>query len=58
MRAKLTTTLGYALLAVVATVMMVYSWNSSVNFSDMLQLVVFAAGAMSLFLMTQTRSSK
>lgn len=57
MRAKITTSLGYALLAAVAIVV-AYSRSSSVNFSDVLQLAVFAAGATSLFLMTQTRSHK
>jgi hypothetical protein len=57
MRTKLITTLGYTLLGAVAVVMAL-SWETSINFSEVVQLAVFAAGATSLFLMTQTRSHK
>jgi predicted membrane channel-forming protein YqfA (hemolysin III family) len=57
MRAKLTTSLGYSLLIAAAVAGVIYA-KTSLDFSEIAQFAVFAAGALALLVMTSGRRVK
>jgi hypothetical protein len=57
MRAKITTSLGYSLLTVAGLTWAIYA-KGAMNLPEVAQLVVLAAGAVSLLLVTRVRPNK